>query len=222
MESVSKMKRLVPDQFHCLVKMHLSFLLDLTTDDCNCEFLYESDALIATPTKKKSFFSATPKRKTTGSSNKGVMEGAPLTQEGVCQVFQIIEYLKRPNNLRLEGIFRKHGNIKKQNALKERLNKGIAVDLDSEEFTVHECASTLKNFLSDLPEPLLTDAYYKAHCQVATMDDSTCTSKKIQCLVIYLNLSIAVNELYKWGKISALYFFKKRFSGSSFLKYVRE
>ena len=128
------------------------------------------------------------------------MEGAPLTQEGVCQVFQIIEYLKRPNNLRLEGIFRKHGNIKKQHALKERLNKGIAVDLDSEEFTVHECASTLKNFLSDLPEPLLTDAYYKAHCQVATMDDATCTSKKIQCLVIYLDLSKAVRGSYKLEK----------------------
>lgn len=42
-----------------------------------------------------------------------------------------------------------------------RLNKGIPVDLDAEEFTIHECASTLKNFLSDLPEPLLTDAYYR-------------------------------------------------------------
>ena len=50
------------------------------------------------------------------------------------------------------------------------------------EFTVHECASTLKTFLSDLPEPLLTDAYYKAHCQVANMNDVEFVSKKIQCL----------------------------------------
>ena len=50
------------------------------------------------------------------------------------------------------------------------------------EFTVHECASTLKTFLSDLPEPLLTDAYYKAHCQVANLS-SEFASKKIQCLV---------------------------------------
>ena len=75
MESVAKMKRLVPDQFHCLVKMHLSFLLDLTFDDCDCSFLYDSEAL-TTPTKKKSFF--TPKKKVTGTN--GVMDGAPLTQ----------------------------------------------------------------------------------------------------------------------------------------------
>ena len=180
------MRRLVPDQFHCLVKMHLSFLLDLETDDCNCDFLYESDAL-TTPSKKKSIFSSTPKRKTSGisSSTKGVMEGAPLTMEGVCQVFQIIKYLKRPDNLKIEGLFRKCGNLKKQQTLKERLNKGIIVDLDYGEFSTHECASTLKTFLSDLPEPLLTDAYYRAHCQVATMKDEYSRAKKIQCLVIF-------------------------------------
>ena len=136
MESVAKMKRLVPDQFHCLVKMHLSFLLDLTFDDCDCSFLYDSEVL-TTPTKKKSFF--TPKKKLIGTN--GVMDGAPLTQvswtlswrqqviciwfwiswfgsryhhliwlifqEGVCQVFQIIEYLKRGNNIKCEGLFRK-------------------------------------------------------------------------------------------------------------------
>ena len=63
--------------------------------------------------------------------SKGVMEGGPLTFEGVCQVFQIIEYLKRPSNLKVEGLFRKHGNLKKQQTLKERLNKGIVIDLDS-------------------------------------------------------------------------------------------
>jgi len=110
------------------------------------------------------------------------MDGAPLTQEGVCQVFQIIEYLKRGNNIKCEGLFRKHGNLKKQQILKERLNKGIPVDLDAEEFTIHECASTLKNFLSDLPEPLLTDAYYRAHCQVAALNEEDSSTKKIQCL----------------------------------------
>lgn len=115
---VDKMRHLVPDQFHCLVKMHLSFLLDLNTDECNCSFLYENDVAAATPSKKKSFTLATPKRKGSNhdskASSKGVMEGAPLTMEGVCQVFQIIEYLKRPSNLTAEGLFRKHGNLKKQ------------------------------------------------------------------------------------------------------------
>ena len=114
--------------------MHLSFLLDLNTDDCNCEFLYETD-ILSTP-KKKHFFSssATPSKKkhsVIAGCSKGVMEGGPLTFEGVCQVFQIIEYLKRPSNLKVEGLFRKHGNLKKQQTLKERLNKGIVIDLDS-------------------------------------------------------------------------------------------
>ena len=160
--STDKMRRLAPDQFHLLVKMHLSFLLDLTTDDCDCSFLYEAETLPTTPTRKVF------KRKGSTSVN-GVMEGAPLTVEGVCQVSQLMEYLRRPENLKIEGLFRKHGNLKKQQTLKEKLNKGIVVDLDSGDFTVHECAATLKNFLSDLSEPLLTDAYYSAHCQVVSL-----------------------------------------------------
>ena len=44
--------------------------------------------------------------------------------------------------------------------------QGVPLYLDDDEFSVHECAGVLKNFLANLPEPLLTDAYYKAHCQV--------------------------------------------------------
>jgi hypothetical protein len=32
---------------------------------------------------------------------------------------------------------------------------------------VFECASVLKSFLSELPEPLLSDRFFHAHCQVA-------------------------------------------------------
>jgi len=171
-----KMRRLAPDQFHNLVKMHLSFLLDLSTDDCDCSFLHESDNLTTATPNRKVF-----KRK--GSVNTaGVMEGAPLTVEGVCQVSQLIEYLGRPENVKVEGLFRKHGNLKKQQTLKERLNKGITVDLDSGDFTIHECAGTLKHFLSDLSEPLLTDAYYSAHCQVASLTGNDMLERKVQAL----------------------------------------
>ena len=54
-----------------------------------------------------------------------------------------------------------------QQVLKERLNRGVPMDLDKGEFSVHECASVLKTFLSELPEPLLTDRFFHAHCQVA-------------------------------------------------------
>lgn len=41
------------------------------------------------------------------------------------------------------------------------------INLNSGDYTVHDCASVLKAILSDLPEPLLMDAFYSAHCQLA-------------------------------------------------------
>lgn len=161
LELMKKMKLLDQgqDHFHSMVKMHLSILLDLSTDDCDCTFL-DGEKQEKEIRKKKSFTPIKPKKP------KGVMEGAPLTSEGACQVYQIIKFLGRENNISVEGLFRKHGNIKKQSALKERLNRGVSLDLDEGEFSVHECAAVLKNFLASLPQPLLTDAYYSAHCQV--------------------------------------------------------
>ena len=206
MLGTERMRRLAPDQFHVLVKMHLSFLLDLSTDDCDCSFLHESDNLpSATPTRKVF------KRK--GSLNTaGVMEGAPLTVEGVCQVSQLIEYLGRPENLKVEGLFRKHGNLKKQQTLKERLNKGITVNLDSGDFTVHECAGTLKNFLSDLSEPLLTDAYYSAHCQVVSLTGNDVIEKQVQALQL---LFLLIPEANYGEQMSAAFSYSATFHNSS-------
>ena len=40
MSSFLDLRHLEPDQFHAMVKMHLSFLLDLNTDDCDCNHIY--------------------------------------------------------------------------------------------------------------------------------------------------------------------------------------
>ena len=113
-DNILKFKREDPEQFHCLVKMHLSFLLDMNTDECDCSFLFDH----IQPNDH-----ATPKRKTSllhnkgavlNSSKKGIMEGAPLTMEGVCQIFQIIQFLDRSNNIEQIGLFRKTGNLQKQ------------------------------------------------------------------------------------------------------------
>ena len=204
-----QLRRDEPDLFHHLVKMHLSILLDLNTDDCDCSFVYDHAKVIhpahtapkepkSTPSIAKKIF--TPKKKASHhgggggglhvGGQKGVMEGAVLTMEGVCQAYQLVHFLARDSHLKFEGIFRKHGNLKKQAALKERLNKGVAMDLDSGEFSVHECAAVLKSFLAELPEPLLTDAQYRAHCQVALLvkpsqteeDQARNNEKKVQCL----------------------------------------
>jgi len=198
---VTRMKRSEPDHYHGMVKMHLSFLLDLQTDECDCSFLWEKPEKDTVDSKFKKAFSTPMNLSMKKSKVKGVMDGVPLTQEGVCQVYQIIEYLGRPHNITQEGLFRKHGNLKKQQALKERLNKGVPLNLDEEEFSVHECAAVLKNFLSGLPEPLLTDAYYRAHCQVPLLKKEEMTEeeivqaeeKQVACIQLLFQLIPEVN-----------------------------
>ena len=59
-----------------------SFLLDLHTDECDCTFMMaEKPEKETVDSKLKKAF--TPMKKTKA---KGVMDGIPLTQEGVCQV----------------------------------------------------------------------------------------------------------------------------------------
>lgn len=44
-------------------------------------------------------WSLVPFNKKTTTKNRGIMEGAPLTQEGICQVYQLIEFLKKEQSL---------------------------------------------------------------------------------------------------------------------------
>lgn len=58
----------------------------------------------------------------------------------------------------------------RQGELKNILLSGKqSINLSSGDYTVHDCASVLKLILSDLPEPLLMDAFYSAHCQLAAL-----------------------------------------------------
>ena len=113
-ETVFRFKREDPEQFHCLVKMHLSFLLDMNTDECDCSFLYDHlhPNEIATPKRKGSILHNSKGALNCGK--KGIMEGATLTMEGVCQIFQIVQFLDRTNNIEQVGLFRKTGNLQKQ------------------------------------------------------------------------------------------------------------
>ncbi|XP_059081410.1 uncharacterized protein LOC131879177 [Tigriopus californicus] len=205
------LRREEPDLFHSLVKMHLSILLDLATDDCDCSHIHGHAHSVGGSTPggkeggvfKRRIF--TPKKRSSHASHVGVMEGAALTLEGVCQVYQLIAFLQRDAHLRVEGVFRKHGNLKKQQLLKDRLNRGVSMDLDDGTFSVHECAAVLKSFLAELAEPLLTDAHYQAHCQVAQMGRSAgpdgqeeVRAKRIQCLqLLFLLIPEANYSLLK-------------------------
>ncbi|XP_078668703.1 rho GTPase-activating protein 19-like isoform X1 [Branchiostoma floridae x Branchiostoma belcheri] len=112
------------------------------------------------------------------SEQTGGVFGAPLTEEGLAQIHQLIDFLG--NHTHVEGIFRIPGNSHRQQRLKDSLNSGVDIDLELGEFTPHDVASVLKIFLGELPEPLLTTRHYPAYLQVPDMmlfDKSVKTDK---------------------------------------------
>ncbi|XP_011494490.1 PREDICTED: rho GTPase-activating protein 19 [Ceratosolen solmsi marchali] len=161
----SRMRKVNYDQFHTLVKMHLSFELDLNT---------EENDMVAEKAKlrKWSIPHFSKKFKSTPILQKGP-EGAALTKEGINQVKQLVEYLSKEHCIIQEGIFRRTGKLTRQQELKNALYQGLRLDLDEGRFSVHDYASVLKGFLADLPEPLLTDLHYPAHCQIAELSSSS-------------------------------------------------
>ncbi|KAM4585239.1 rho GTPase-activating protein 19 isoform 1-T2 [Odontesthes bonariensis] len=99
--------------------------------------------------------------------DKGIIFGTTLTESCIAQIYQLIEYLSK--NLHVEGLFRVPGNSVRQQALKELLNSGADVDLESGDFHPNDVATMLKTFLGELPEPLLTHRHFHAHLKIADM-----------------------------------------------------
>lgn len=69
-------------------------------------------------------------------------------------------------DLRTEGLFRKTGNVTRQRLLKEWIQQGSDLKLNDSTFSPHDVATVLKQLLSDLPEPLLTQKHFEAHQQI--------------------------------------------------------
>ncbi|XP_022255873.1 rho GTPase-activating protein 19-like isoform X1 [Limulus polyphemus] len=155
---VDKLRNSDPEKFATLCRMHLCFTLDLS---------HEEFSALLEPKK-----SETKSRKGFGGFGKktrpakGIMDGLPLTQEAICQVFQLIKYLSKDFNISQEGLFRKTGSVTRQQELKTLLNVGAIIDLDAGHYSSHDCASVLKNFLAEMPEPLLMESHFTVHCQV--------------------------------------------------------
>lgn len=64
-------------------------------------------------------------------------------------------------------MFRVPGNSVRQQILRDALNNGTDVDLESGEFHSNDVATLLKMFLGELPEPLLTHKHFHAHLKIA-------------------------------------------------------
>ncbi|XP_011298835.1 uncharacterized protein RhoGAP54D [Fopius arisanus] len=171
----SRMRKVNPEQFLTLVKMHLSFELDITTED---------NDPITEKTKDKKWgllsFSKKPKS-LMNLQQKG--ESTALTNEGINQVKQLMEYLSKEQCIAQEGIFRRTGKLTRQQDLKMALYQGHPIDLEDGPYSVHDCASVLKNFLAELPEPLLTELHYPAHCQIAELCSTDSSSNESRLLV---------------------------------------
>ncbi|PRD25847.1 UNVERIFIED_CONTAM: Rho GTPase-activating protein 19 [Trichonephila clavipes] len=159
MEEISKLQRFNPEKLIELCRMHLTFTLDLHDD--------EFSALMNKCNGKKKprgYFSRFVKEKS-------VSEVMPLNQETISHIYQIIEFLGREINICREGLFRKTGSLVRQNELKTLLRIGENIDFSAGLYTVHDCACVLKCFLAELQEPLLSEAHYSAHCQIADMSN---------------------------------------------------
>ncbi|KAK1886458.1 Rho GTPase-activating protein 19 [Dissostichus eleginoides] len=159
---VEKLRHENPDIFLELVLSNITRLIDLPGTEF-AQLLGEEGP--KTPTGGNGGFFRSfnfLKRK-----DKGVVFGTPLTEICIAQIYQLIEYLSK--NLHLEGLFRVPGNSVRQQTLKELLNSGVDVDLESGDFHPNDVATLLKTFLGELPEPLLTQRHFHAHLKIADL-----------------------------------------------------
>ncbi|XP_006795786.1 rho GTPase-activating protein 6-like [Neolamprologus brichardi] len=81
------------------------------------------------------------------------------------------------------GIFRVGSSKKRVRQLREEFDRGIDVQLD-EEYSVHDVAALLKEFLRDLPDPLLTKELYTAFINTTLLDSYE--QQSVVQLLIYL------------------------------------
>ncbi|CAN9510754.1 unnamed protein product [Ophioblennius macclurei] len=157
---VEKLRHENPDVFLELVLSNITRLIDLPGTEF-AQLIGEDSP--KTPTGGNGGFFRSfnfLKRK-----DKGVVFGTPLTESCIAQIYQLIAYLSK--NLHVEGLFRVPGNSVRQQTLKELLNSGAEVDLESGDFHPNDVATLLKSFLGELPEPLLTHRHFHAHLKIA-------------------------------------------------------
>ncbi|XP_059150545.1 rho GTPase-activating protein 19-like [Physella acuta] len=158
---VSRTLKCVPEKFQEMCQMHLAFLLDLSDD--KLELLLSEEE----HDKKKKPLASVAVFKRKDKTPMGLF-GSPLTDEGVCLMMPLLKFLKTDANVCKEGIFRKPGNCARMNTLREMLvAQGPSLDIDPQIYTPYDVAGVLKEFLRDLPEPLLTERHMEAHRQVA-------------------------------------------------------
>ena len=77
----------------------------------------------------------------------------------------------RKMDLSVEGVFRKNGNIKKQQELVDKINAEGCDMVNFTEQSVVQLAALLKRYLRDMPDPLLTHKLYSLWISCAKLPD---------------------------------------------------
>ncbi|XP_054629137.1 rho GTPase-activating protein 6-like isoform X3 [Dunckerocampus dactyliophorus] len=85
--------------------------------------------------------------------------------------------------LQTVGIFRVGSSKKRVRQLREEFDRGFDVQLD-EEHSVHDVAALLKEFLRDMPDPLLTKELYTAFINTTLLDPDE--QQIVTQLLVYL------------------------------------
>ena len=85
----------------------------------------------------------------------------------------------RKMDLSVEGVFRKNGNIKKQQDLVEKINAEGCDVVNFMEQPVVQLAALLKRYLRDLPDPLMSHKLYRLWISAAKIRDE---ERRKQCL----------------------------------------
>ena len=107
--------------------------------------------------------------------------GAPLSGVDQIVLLQVITHME--NYAHYEGIFRKSGSKQRVDQLVLDLGeKTFEVILFSEAYKPHDFASMLKQYFSDLPEPLLLKRHIDAYTQTAGI-----STLKSDSLAIYIS-----------------------------------
>ncbi|GAB1604966.1 rho GTPase-activating protein 19-like isoform X1 [Argonauta hians] len=156
-KSVIRLRNCMPEKFFSLCLMHLSVVLDLNDSGLEEILSDNKPKKTLTPTKKKK------------NESKSGLFGSQLTGESIASIFRLIEFLKHPENIECEGLFRKTGSNHRQTILKNLLVQHQELNLEDGKFSPHDCASVLKIFLKELPECLMMDKFSKAHIQLTDM-----------------------------------------------------
>ncbi|EDW09930.1 uncharacterized protein LOC6580131 isoform X2 [Drosophila mojavensis] len=188
LELASRMRTCNYEKYKSLVRMHLSFELELNTDefDLAChEIVYEDKGKL----KKWNRLSkkhrlghvgnaagvATVAGCAAGHGSKSVGNSpTECIQQQIDAGFQmhmleLKAFLMLEKNITQEGLFRKTGAVSRQNELRLHIQQDKPLELEQTGFSAHDCATVFKSFLAELPEPLLTDAHYPAHLQIAPL-----------------------------------------------------